>query len=164
MPLFSAIVGGSLFAHAPSANDFALETNEFAVMFNLRHTVGIHLPLAPQTGTSVDWAATLVGRQALGTGYADFGGQWFVKVWYDGTLDFTAGSVLIPSLPASPIRLKAPFTFSGILIAYQSDPSLASAPVPWFKYVVTGAGHVTARLTAPIGPIRNVTSYFYQFT
>jgi hypothetical protein len=164
MPPLSVIVGGSLFAYAPSANDFALETNEFAVLFYLRHTPGIHLALGPQIGTSIDCSAKLAGRLTLGTGYADFGGQWSVKVWYDGTLDLTAGSVLIPNLPATPIRLTAPFTMSGTITAYQSDPSLNSAPAPWFQYTVTGAGHVTARLTAPIGPVRNVTSYFYQFT
>jgi hypothetical protein len=164
MPSPSTIVGGTLFAYAPNRNDFALETNEFAVQFSLAHTSGIHLPLAPQTGTSINCSATLTGRQTLQTGYADFDSEWFVKVWYDGTLDIMAGSVLIPSLPATPIRLLAPFKISGTLTAYKSDPSANPPPPPWFQYKVVGAGNVTVRLTAPIGSIRNVTSYFYQFT
>jgi hypothetical protein len=158
------IVGGSLFAYAVNGNDFALETNKFAVQFNLGSTAGIPLPLAPQTGTSIDCSASLAGQQTLHVGYADFDSEWFVPVWYDGNFDIAAATVLIPSAPATPIRLQAPFTISGTLIVFKSDPSASPPPSPWFHYKVNGAGNVTVRLTKPIGSVRKVTSYFYQIT
>jgi len=164
VPPLSKIVGGSLFAYAQNGNDFAIETNDFAVQFSLGHTHGIHLPLAPQIGTSIDCSATLAGLQALRTGYADFNSEWFVPVWYDGSLHISAGSVLIPSAPATPIRLQTSFKISGTLIVYKSDPSVNPPPPAWFQYQIVGKGHVTARLTAPIASDRRVTSYFYQFT
>jgi hypothetical protein len=164
MPLLSTIVGGSLFAYAPSGNDFAFETNEFSAQFSLGQTSGIHLPLAPQIGTSIDCSAVLAGRQALHVGYGDFAGQSFQKLWFDGVLEFKAGNVMVPALPATPIRLIAPFKIFGNLIAYPSDPSASPPPAPSFQYKIAGAGNVTVRLTSPAGLVRNVTSYFYQFT
>jgi hypothetical protein len=163
MAPFSKIVGGSLFAQSVNANDLALETNDFAAQFALGHTPGIHLPLAPQIGTSINCSAVLAGRQALRMGYADFGGQSFQKMWYDGALTITAGSVLVPSLPAQPIRLIAAFKISGNLVAYPSDPAVNPPPPASFQYNLTGAGNVTVRLTAPVGAIRHVTSYYYLF-
>jgi len=164
MPPISTIVGGSLFAYAPGGSEFALETNEFAVQFSLGLTDGIHLPLAPQMGTSINLSATLAGRKALNTGYADFDQNWFVKVWYDGSLEIKAGSVLIPSVPTTPIRLQAPFKISGTLTVFKNNPAVNPPPPPWFQYNVSGVGTVTVRLTKPIGSDRKVLSYFYQFT
>jgi len=158
------IVGGSLFAFDVNGNDFAFETNKFAVQFSLGPTSSIPLPLAPQIGTSIDCSASLAGQQTLHTGYADFNQEWFVPVWYDGDLEIVAGTVLIPSVPATPIRLHAPFTISGTLIVFKSDPSASPPPSPWFHHKVDGAGHVTVRLTAPSGSARTVTSYFYRLT
>jgi hypothetical protein len=114
-------------------------------------------------GTSINLSAALAGRQVLNTGYADFDQNWFVQVWYDGSLEIKAGSVLIPSVPTTPIRLQAPFKISGTLTVF-NNPAVNPAPPPWFQYKVSGVGNVTVRLTKPIGSVRKVTSYFYQFT
>ena len=158
------IFGGSLFAYDVNGNDFALETTYFALQFSLGVTSGIPLPLSPQTGTSIDCSASLAGQQTLHTGYADCNQHLFVPVWYDGDLEIVAGTVLVPSLPATPISLQAPFTISGTLTVFKSDPSASPPPAPWFHHKVDGAGQLTVRLTAPIGSARTVTSYFYQFT
>jgi len=78
MPPISAIVGGSLFAYAPGGSEFAFETNEFAVQFSLGLTDGIHLPLAPHMGTSINLSATLAGRKADPTRVAKVGSEWRV--------------------------------------------------------------------------------------
>jgi hypothetical protein len=164
-PPLAKVVGGSLFAYSPDHADFTLETAEFVAQFQLGDTGSIKLPLKPPIGSSFDCDAILFGGQTLRYGLVDHAGHAHEKLWFEGTLSFTTEiHIQVPSQPPSgPIHLSTPFTFSGDLLAFTSDP-FVDPPPKTFEYKLVGKGIVTVRLTQPFGPLRKVTSYFYQFT
>jgi hypothetical protein len=161
------IVGGSLFAFDVNGNDFAFRDEQVCGAVQSR-TNEQHSAAA----RAADWNVrstvrhrSLVSRHCI-PAMPTSTKNGSCRCGYDGDLEIVAGTVLIPAFPPGhdPIRLHAPFTISGTLIVFKSDPSASPPPSPWFHHKVDGAGHVTVRLNAPIGSARTVTSYFYRLT
>jgi hypothetical protein len=165
MPPLATVVGGSLFVYYPDWADFTLETTAFAAQFNLADSGSVPLPAVPFIGTSLSCSANLAGGGTLAYGFVDFAGHAHQKLWFEGSLVIkTELSIPIPALPkVGPIHLATPFTLTGTLRAYPSDPTV-DPPPKTFEYTLSGKGNVTVRLTEPVGVQRKVTSYFYQFT
>ena len=112
------------------------------------------------SGSSLSCSANISGDD-LGYGVVDFGGRSYAKRWYAGSLVISAVSVIVPN-GGGPVRVSTTFKLTGTLIAHPSSP-VVDPPAPTFQYKVSGHGTVVARLSAPIGTSRDVTSYFYDF-
>jgi hypothetical protein len=165
MPPLSTVGGGSLFVYGPDYADFTLDTTYFAVQFSLGDSGSVAVPSLAFNGTSFSCDAILAGGQTLRFGLVDWAGQIRQKLWFQGTLTFSAESPIhVPNLPATgAIHRSTAFNLTGNVIAYPSDP-FVDPPPQTFEYLLRGQGTVTVRFTEPSGGQRKVTSFFYQFS
>ena len=156
------ITGGSLFIFSPSSWSFTMETKEFAALIQLDDSGTFVWPSFNTPGAAFNPSGSYAGT--LGMASADFGGQFYSKLWIDGNVGFAATPTTVPAAGAQWASKKTGFTFTGHLNAYTTDP-IASSPPPLFSYDLTGKGNVITRFTPLVGgATRDVTSYFYSFT
>ena len=93
-------------------------------------------------GTIVNIGASFAG-QALGSGPGTVNGVSYERLYYEGVISFS-GSVVVPDVGASLITLTAPFTFEGVMHAFDYNRFI-SPPIrpPVFSSTLTGQGIAT---------------------
>jgi PEP-CTERM motif len=104
--------------------------------FQVTHTLAALVSCTPCTpGTPIDLSST-VAVSGWPAGRATIDGQTFNSVFFSGSLNFQAGSVIAPDGNASVLRF-SPFTFTGSLAGF-ADASLTGTPL--FSTNLVGAG------------------------
>ena len=157
------VIGGSLMVTAGHAPALAIETRDFAIAFSLADSGSFLVPNALTAGTSVDPSGNLAGDQTLRFGLVDFRGSVRPQLWFTGTLAFSATAFTVPADSASILHVTTPFTLSGDLQAFPSNPFLGNPGMSLLDIRLKGKGKVTTRLTGAHAGVRSVTSLFFAF-
>lgn len=93
----------------------------------------------PKTAGSHPIGAHFAGSLSLGWGFASKGATKYQKMWYSGSLTLKGSVTLSDSMPDSVVIVR-PFTMSGLMQGYLSNPFIDIIDPPKFDIKFKGAG------------------------
>ena len=163
------VTAGLLVFYGVSGRAFTLRAKNLVATLQLADTGSFPIPSVPyQAGNLINISGNLAGGQTLRNGPAYYNGTSYPKLWYEGSLVFTAQKIAAPGSSASPVSVQMPFKFKGTLKAYPSDNSSGGGGVAVFDVALAGKGEATAFLSASFdvggGTLaRNVRAWLYDF-
>jgi hypothetical protein len=162
------ITGGSLSVFRNHGPVFTLSGKRFAVRGgadpgNVSAETGT--PYGP--GDVVSLNSRFAGELTLGSGAAAIRGTVYQRLFYTGELNFSGGTVTVPSEDSQAITKNAPFTLSGSLNGYVNNPFVGDPGEPIFSFLLSGEGMATLQLSSftPSGgnELHEFTSLVYTF-
>ena len=158
------VTGGSLFVYPPTGvgTTLMLETSRFVLHSAMGDDLNWEMS-ERAVGDVINASGSLPGGFTLNHGPVDFDGHFYARLWFAGALTFQVAPFSLPvGDPVKPFVKKLPFTLTGNLTAYASDPSGTDSP-PVFEFRLKGAGRVRVSMSAPADGLRSFASHFFNF-
>lgn len=140
------IVTSGTFSSGQEDTGFFPEGTNFS--FNASYGLDPVVQCGPCTpGTSLDLSSTVNVLDWQSNRPVTLDGQTYQSVFFRGTLDFDAGSVIVPDIPPDgpTTILSSTFTFTGTLAAF-AQPGGAGAPLFSTDLIGSGFGPFAARV------------------
>ncbi len=162
--------GGILFFYGTTGRGLTLQTKNLMATFDLGDTGSFSIPSGPhQSGEVVDISGNLAGDQTLRSGPAYHKGKKYPKLWYEGSLEFSAVPLTVPGDSARPVAVRTRFTFQGTLKSFLSSNISGQGGPAVFDMALTGGGTATAFFSASHSAganllVRDVLAQSYSFT
>ena len=163
------VTAGLLVFYGVSGRALTLQAKDLVATLQLGDTGSFPIPSGPfQPGSIINISGNLVGDQTLKNGPAYYKGTSYPRLWYEGSLAFTAKPVPAPANSAIPVSVHTSFTFKATLKAYQSNNINGGGGPAVINLALTGKGHATAILGASFNVgggtlARDVRVWVYDF-
>jgi len=140
----SIVSEGLLYMYSTGGQGFTLQAQGLVATLNLSDTGSFPILGSYDAGDSVNLSGNLAGDQTLHSGPAYYNTKSYSKLWYEGSLSFTATSFTLPPNSPDPVTVSTPFTFAGNLRSFESNNISGGGGPVVFDIAFSGKGRATA--------------------